>query len=332
MHEPDHALRFQRSSRQGDGRPAPSMRSLTYALITPARNEAQFIERTLESVVSQTQLPIRWIVVSDGSTDGTDELVQQYVRRYAWIELLRLETSQARDFASKARAFNAGHQRLRGVPYDIIGNLDADRSFDPEYFAFLLDRFAELPNLGVAGTPFLEDGEQYDYRFTNIDHVSGGCQLFRRECFEGLAGYVPVERGGIDWIAVTTARMNGWQTRTFLEKVCVHHRRMGSSARPWEPWFRRGEQDYALGNHAVWQLARSVYQSASRPYVIRGLMLLSGYLYGFVTRAKRPISNDLLRFHRAEQLARLRRVALRYVRLGSRPTTNDTAGDRPKHG
>ncbi|MFQ5793408.1 MAG: glycosyltransferase family 2 protein, partial [Acidobacteriota bacterium] len=226
---------------------------LRYALVTPARNEEEYIERTFQSVVRQTKRPIRWIIVSDGSTDGTDQIVHKYAQFHPWIELIHLPDRKDRNFAGKARAFNIGYQRLRQVPYDIIGNLDADLSFDEEYFAFLLEKFAEMPDLGVAGTPFVEGAGHYDYWFTNIEHVSGACQLFRRECFEGIGGYVRVKGGGIDWIAVTTARMKGWKTRTFVEKACFHHRKMGSAGgRLWRAWFRRGQEDYAMGGHPLW--------------------------------------------------------------------------------
>jgi hypothetical protein len=307
---------------------ALTTRPLTYALVTPARNEEEFIGRTLQSVVTQTTLPLRWIVVSDGSTDATDRIVQQYAEQHPWIELLRIEHDDGRSFARKVHAFNAGYAKLRDVPYDLIGNLDADLSFDEEHFTFLLDKFGELPDLGLAGTLLLEGGACPDYRFSDIQHVSGSCQLFRRECFEDVGGYRPVEGGGMDCIAVTTARMKGWGTRTFVEKVHVHHRKMGSVGRhPWEPWFRRGEEDYALGNHPLWQLARSVYQSTSRPYVIGGLLLLSGHAYGFLRRAPRPVARELVEFRRAEQWLRLKRAARRLWSPRNGPDGDPNRGD-----
>jgi glycosyltransferase involved in cell wall biosynthesis len=283
-------------------------RTLEYALVTAARNEAEYIEFTLQSVVGQTKLPVRWIVVSDGSTDETEEIVQKYARGHPWIELLRLADREQRNFAAKARAFNTGCQRLGHISCDIIGNLDADVSFEKDYFAFLLDRFIEMPDLGVAGTPFRPG--HYNYDFANIEHVSGPCQLFRRECLSEIGGYVPVEGGGIDWIAVTSARMKGWKTRTFLEKVLVHHREMGSAGQgPCGRWFRRGQEDYLMGGHPLWQLARSAYQMRSCPYVVGGLMLLLGYAHAFGRRGRRPVSAELVQFHRKEQMRRLIRAA-----------------------
>ena len=111
---------------------------------------------------------------------------------------------EGRDFAGKVHAFNAGYARVSDLDYDIIGNLDADITFDEEYFDFLLRKFAEKPRLGVAGTPFQDESMQYDYRIVSTQHVSGACQLFRRECFEEIGGYMPSKAGGVDLLAVTS--------------------------------------------------------------------------------------------------------------------------------
>ena len=193
---------------------------MKYVLITPAHNEEAFIERTLTSMVAQTQLPERWVIVDDGSTDRTAQIVEGYASRYQWIELFRVPERIDRSFAGKVHAFNAGLERIRSLEFDVIGNLDADLSFDPEYLGFLIGKFAEDPRLGVAGTPFTED-DGYDTArdsFEGENHVAGGCQLFRRQCFEEVGGYIPNRGGGIDWIAVTTARMKEWKTRSFPEK------------------------------------------------------------------------------------------------------------------
>lgn len=171
--------------------------NLKYVLITPARNEEAFIEQTIRSVIAQTVLPLKWIVVSDGSTDGTDGIVKKYAAEHRWIELLRMPERMERHFGGKAHAFNAGYVRVRELKYDIIGNLDADITFEEDYISFLLCKFVENPQLGVSGTPFNEESQKYDYRFTSIEHVSGACQLFRRECFEVIGGYVPLKAGGL---------------------------------------------------------------------------------------------------------------------------------------
>ena len=286
--------------------------TVRFALVTPARNEEAFIEATIRSVVAQTLRPCHWVIVSDGSTDRTDEIVQRYAREHAWIELVRMPERRDRQFAAKANSFNAGYARLRGLDYDYVGNLDADITFEPDYFEFLFAKFVATPSLGVAGTPFVETFDQpanhsYAHGNANLEHVSGACQLFRRECFEAVGGYVPVKGGAIDWIAVTTARMKGWQTRTFTEKVCFHHRVLGTgNNRPLMVPFHYGKKAYYTGSHPLWAMIRGVFQMKNEPRVIGGLMFQLGYLWGFIARIPRPISRDLIQFHRDEQMRRLK--------------------------
>ncbi len=281
----------------------------SYVLITPARNEGDFIEQTIRSVVSQTVLPLKWIVVSDGSTDSTDEIVSKYAMDYPWIELVRMPERRERHFAGKVHAFNAGYARVKNLEYDAIGSLDADISFDEDYFSFLLGKLAEDRALGLVGTPFKEGSNPiYDYRFVNVEHVSGACQLFRRDCFEGIGGYVPVRGGCIDHIAVISARMKGWKTRTFTDKVCLHQREMGTAQQGvLMAKFRIGRKDYSIGNHPSWELFRTVYQMTKRPFVVGGLLVLAGYVWALVRRDERPVPRELVAFVRHEQMRRLRR-------------------------
>jgi glycosyltransferase involved in cell wall biosynthesis len=294
----------------------------TYALITPARNEVQFIELTINSVLSQTQRPVKWVIVSDGSTDGTDDIVSKYAADHSWIELVRMPERDQRHFAGKVYAFNAGRARLAGLNFDVVGNLDADVSFGPGHFEFLVAKFADDPRLGIVGAPFREGTWQYDYRFSNIENVWGGCQLFRRGCFEDIGGYMPVKGGCIDHIAVISARMKGWRTRTFTESVCLHHRVMGTAqAGGLAARFRLGAKDYAVGNHPVWELFRMFYQMRQRPFVIGGMALGCGYGWSMVQRVKRPVSSDLVAFTRREQMQRLGRFLLRKHRVDTRAAT-----------
>ncbi len=280
----------------------------TYVLVTPARNEARFIEGTVKSVVAQSMRPLKWVIVSDGTTDGTDEIVSRYAVAYEWIELLRMPERTERHFAGKVFAFKAGKARVDDLPYEVIASLDADITFDPDYFKYLLGKLAVDPSLGVVGTPYVEKtGETFDYKFTSLDHVSGACQAFRRECYEGIGGYVPVKVGTIDCIAVMTARMKGWKTRTFTDKVSQHHRKVGTAQRgPMRANFYTGVMDYAMGNHPLWQLFRTVYQMSKKPFVVRGAALGAGYLWASLRRAPRPVSRELMQFHRHEQIQRLR--------------------------
>jgi len=284
-----------------------------YVLITPARNEVRFIELTLKSVVAQTARPLKWVIVSDGSTDGTDDIVRKYAAQHPWIELIRTPERRERHFAGKVYAFNAGYARVKDLKYDVIVSLDGDVSFDQDYFSFLLSKLAEDPALGLVGTPFKEGANRvYDYRFVSIEHVSGACQVFRRECLESVGGYIPVEGGGVDHIAVITARMKGWKTRTFTDKMCLHHRNIGTAQHGvLMSRFRTGVQDYALGSHPLWELFRAVRQMGNRPFGVGGLALLAGYVWSLARRAKRPVSRELVVFRRQEQMQRLKKFLTR---------------------
>jgi poly-beta-1,6-N-acetyl-D-glucosamine synthase len=282
---------------------------LKYVVVTPARNEAAFIENLIQSMLAQTVKPLRWVIVSDGSTDGMDAIVQRHSNDHPWIVLKRMPERRERHFAGKVLAFNAGYDAVRELPYEAIASLDADLTFEPRYFEFLLGKLAADATLGLVGTPFEEEGRSYDYRFTSIEHVSGACQLFRRRCFEDIGGYIPMEGGGIDHVAVLTARMKGWHTRTFTEMKSQHHRKQGTANRsPLQDKLRIGKLDYRLGGHPLWELFRATYQLAKPPYLLGGVFIFWGYFSQWLRRAPRPISDELVRFRQSEQKARLRKL------------------------
>jgi biofilm PGA synthesis N-glycosyltransferase PgaC len=289
-----------------------------YVVITPARDEEKFITKTLDSMVAQTRLPERWVIVDDGSTDRTAEIVQGYAKRFQWIQLVRRPQRSHRNFAGKAHAFNAGFERVRSLRFEVIGNLDADISFERDYFEFLMGKFCEFPKLGVAGTPMREAKyHALKNSFYNERDVFGACQIFRRQCFEEVGGYTPIKWGGIDWVAVRTARLKGWQTRSFSEKFFYHHRPMGATdSNTWKAKFDYGKKDYFLGNHPLWQVFRVSFQMTKRPYIVGGLVLLSGYFYSLASRMERPVAAELLKFHRQEQLERLKHLWVHFFKTG----------------
>jgi biofilm PGA synthesis N-glycosyltransferase PgaC len=284
---------------------------MNYVLITPARNEAAFIEKTLASMVAQKVLPERWVIVDDGSTDQTAEIVQSYAKRYPWIELVRRQRQLDRSFAGKVHAFNAGLDRVRSLQFEVVGNLDADLSFDPDYLAFLMQKFSEDPKLGVAGTPFTEEGGYDTARdsFEGESYVAGGCQLFRYQCFQEIGGYVPNPAGGVDWIAVMSARMKGWKVQSFPEKRFHHYRTLGTAEKGiLGASFSYGERAYYLGGSPIWNLFRGIYRMTRRPFVLDGMALMSGYCWAAMRRVKRPVSREMIRFHRREQMKKLRTI------------------------
>ena len=283
----------------------------SYVLITPARNEEAFIEKTLESMIQQTVPPLKWVIVNDGSTDRTAEIIDRYLGKCSWIEMVQMPQRRDRSFAAKVQAFNAGFERVKDLPYEVIGNLDADISFDKDHFEFLTRKFVEDPTLGVAGTIFREaggyssDGDSFEGR----KHVPGACQLFRRQCWEDTGGYIPIGAGGIDWLAVVTARMKGWKTESFRERWFFHHRHLGTAERNvLSSSFSYGEKDYYLGGHPIWELFRVAYRFAKPPFIIGGAALGLGYCWAFLKRMPRPVSPELMAFHRKEQMSKLKSI------------------------
>jgi cellulose synthase/poly-beta-1,6-N-acetylglucosamine synthase-like glycosyltransferase len=217
-----------------------------------------------------------------------------------------------RHFAGKVHAFNAGYVKAKELNPNVIGNLDADVSFEPYHFEFLIGKMAENTRLGLVGAPFREGSYQYDFRFTNVENVWGGCQLFRRECYEAIGGYTPVKGGGVDHIAVVSARMKGWKTRTFPEKVCIHHRVMNTAEQgALKAKFKLGAKDYSFGNHPVWELFRTLYQMTKPPAVLGGLALGAGYFWSMARRREVSVSSDLVAFTRHEQMLRLKSFVTR---------------------
>jgi Glycosyl transferase family 2 len=293
---------------------------MDYVLITAARNEADVIRVTLDSVVVQSRLPERWVIVDDGSTDSTAAIVEEYLPRFPWMRLVRRPPRSTRSFAGKVHALNAALELLEaeGVRFSILGNLDADVSFGPDYIDFLLECFARDARLGVAGTPFTQEGGYDSTRdsFEGNQYVAGPFQLFRADCFREIGGYVPNPAGGVDWIAVMTARMRGWTVTAFPEKRFHHHRPMGTAGRGRvAAMFSYGQKDYYLGGSPLWQIFRSGYQTTKRPFVLAGLALLCGYAWAMVVRMPRAVSPELMRFHRREQMRKLRSVIGALVRF-----------------
>lgn len=289
---------------------------LQYVIITPAKNEEAFLEPLIACMAAQTRLPLRWVIVSDGSTDRTDEIASRAAAEYPWIEFLRMPERRERHFGGKVNGFNAGRERIEHLPYHVIGCMDADLTFEPDYFEFLLGKFAADPKLGLGGTPFAEEGRTYDYRFSSTEHVSGACQVFRRECFDAIGGYVPLEGGGIDDVANIMSKMKGWRVQTFIEKHTDHHRPMGSANRGrFASSMHAGARAYVLGWHPLWQVFRSLYQMTRPPYFTGGIALFIGYMQAFLAREPRIVPQEAIEFQRRDQMRRLRAT----FGMGARP-------------
>ncbi len=201
-----------------------------YVLVTPARNEGRYLTETIESVLAQTVLPRRWVIVSDGSTDDTESIASRYSLQHSIITLIRRSGDATRNYGSKVRAIWAGSEELCNTEYDFIGILDADVSFERNYYENVLKEFDRNPRLGIAGGITRErDGHGFSLQFGTTERcVPGPIQLFRRQCYEEIGGLRALRYGGEDTAAIEMARMQGWEVLAFRDLVVWHHRRVGT--------------------------------------------------------------------------------------------------------
>lgn len=290
----------------------------SYVLITAARNEEAYIEKTIQSVIAQTILPKRWAIVSDGSTDRTDEIVKQYADKHDFIMLLRRSADQERNYGSKAKALKLAYEQLTSLEYDFVGNLDADVSFDSTYYENILKKFNENERLGLAGgIRFDLRDEQFHRVHCARNSVGGPFQLFRRECYEVIGGYRPLRFGTVDTVAETMVRMHGWEVESFPEFKVYHYRWTGTAggglvgAR-----FKVGAQNHSVGYHPLFQFMRCMSRVFHYPPLVGSFSELAGYFWASLRRRQREVPDDFVQYLRSEQIARLRAALPRKGHFG----------------
>jgi poly-beta-1,6-N-acetyl-D-glucosamine synthase len=284
------------------------MTPYSYVLMTAAYNEEENIEKTIESVLSQTLLPTRWVIVSDGSVDRTDEIVREYAKKHSFIHFLRVARAPGRSFGSKVRALHAAFEMLRDAAYEFIGNLDADVSVNPLYFEDLIARLVGRPQLGLAGGFVVEEanGEFRDRKWNRAYSVAHAAQVIRRECYEAIGGYSVLEYGGEDWHAQTGAKMKGWEVEAFPELKIFHHRHTGEGDNLLRHKFRQGRMDYSFGSDPLFEILKCAERLPERPFFIGNMVRLAGFAWSCVCRDSRPVSSDFIAFLRREQKQKVR--------------------------
>ena len=284
-----------------------------YVLVTAAYNEEALIETALSSVAAQTILPRKWVIVSDGSTDRTDEIVQQYAKAHGFISLYRISRPHPRNFAAQVDAINTGYSQLKSLQFRFVGNLDADISLESTYFADLLAAFQYDRLLGLSGGVICEEQngaflERSGNRPTSVPH---GVQMFRRECFEALGGYARLPYGGPDWHAEVSLRMRGWHVHTVPGLKAFHHRPTGSAGNRLRYWYQQGLMDFSLGSHPLFEMFKLARRLRGKPFLLGALARLAAFASAYCKGQKRMVSTEFVRFLRKEQMERLRQVAWR---------------------
>lgn len=281
-----------------------------YVLITPAHNEEEFVELVIQSVISQTILPKKWVVVDDGSTDGTEKIIRKFEVQHDFIMCHRIQMpSTGSRYARRAQAFLAGYEQIKTLAFNFIGGLDADISLEPTYYKCIFEEFDKNPQLGIASGVYVDKiGNRLQRVPIDMNHTPGAIQMFRRECYEAIGGYIPQKYGGDDSCAEIIARMNGWQTRSFPHYKVVHHRPVGTGdgKSVLRARFGQGLTEYGVATHPMFMLAKSFRRAfLEKPYFTASLARLAGFVYGYWLREERKIPPEAIRFVRREQIRRL---------------------------
>lgn len=278
-----------------------------YVLMTAAYNEQATIEKTLESVTHQSILPERWVIVSDASSDRTDEIIRAYAQNWPFIRYMRRERKPGRNFGAKVRALHSGFELLSDCEYSLIGNVDADVSLEPAYFEELIAHFDQRPRLGIAGGFFFEEknGEFRNRDANRTYAVTHAAQLVRRECYEAIGGYAVLEFGGEDWHAETSAKMKGWEIEAFPNLKIYHHRHTGEAGGLMRYKYRQGRMDYSFGSDPLFEIFKCLLRVPEKPFLLGCMARLTGFFWSNVRRDTRPVSQEFVEFLRTEQRAKL---------------------------
>jgi glycosyltransferase involved in cell wall biosynthesis len=282
---------------------------VTYALVTPARNEAENLRRLAECIAEQSASPLEWLIVDDGSTDGTVELAAALATEQPWVRVLASPGGEGalgdgRRSGRDIVAFKTGIAALEQRP-DVVVKLDADVSFAPDFFERMLGEFDADPRLGVAGGTCYEqeNGRWLEYRVTG-DHVRGATRAYRWECLQDVS---PLEQR-IGWEAVDEARaaLNGWHTRTLPDLAFYHHRRLGGRDGARRAWVAQGHLAHYLGYRVSFMLLKLLWRLRREPAAVA---MLWGYAEAAVRREERFPEEDVRAFLRRKQ--RIRALPLR---------------------
>lgn len=282
-----------------------------YVIVTPAYNEARYITATIESVAAQTIRPRKWIIVDDGSTDATGELIRQYAACYPWIEYVyRPKVAGQSYYGSNVEAIREGVRAGEGLAWDYLAILDADISLPKDYYETMLRRLERDPRLGIASGIYVDRLEDGRFRKACFDRRSTpkALMVFRRQCYEEIGGFVPMKYGGEDTVACGTARMKGWKTWSFPDVTVIHNKPIGTGhgSNILKIRFRNGLCEWGAATHPLFMTAKCLSRCAKEyPLLVSGFARLCGFFYGCIVNEKRQIPDALVAFIRREQRQRL---------------------------
>jgi poly-beta-1,6-N-acetyl-D-glucosamine synthase len=289
----------------------------SYVIITPARNEGQYLQKTIDSVVSQTLRPSKWIIVNDGSTDDTGPLVDTAAKMHSWIQAVHRPDRGFRKTGSGViEAFNSGLQFVADSPWEFIVKLDCDLTFAPDYFERIIGKFSGAPELGIASGVYLEKRQKSQWREVAMPayHTAGACKVVRRECFAQIGGFI-MDRGW-DTVDEIRAMTKGWKTTHFKDLKMKHMKPEGSSIGLWRTNVMLGEIYYLTGGSKFFFTLKLVGRSLRSPVVVGDIAMLLGYVRMVAKRQRKLVSAEEARCYRALLNARIISQVKRLLQLG----------------
>lgn len=276
-----------------------------YIIITPVKDEEEYIEFTIRSVINQTIRPSQWIIVDDGSVDGTRKIVDRYTRHYSWIKgVYGGDEGPRKPGERHIKAFYRGYGNLDFTNWQFVGKLDGDLSFESDYFERCLANFKKDQRLGIGGGVILNVvGESLIPEKHPLFHVRGATKIYRRECWEAIGGLIMVP--SYDTLDEVKANMLGYQTRSFPDLKVLHHRYTGKAYGMWGSSVKNGLGDYVSGYHPLFMIAKCMKRFVQKPYVVDALGLLYGYISGYIKNTPQVDDRALIIYLRQQQLRRL---------------------------
>jgi poly-beta-1,6-N-acetyl-D-glucosamine synthase len=270
-----------------------------YVVVSPVKDEARYVEHTLRSMTRQTLKPVSWVIVDDGSTDETREIVNRYAEQYSFIHVVQHRGSGVRAPGSAViRAFNCGCESLGTTDYDVIVKLDCDLGFGPDYFEKLIGRLMCEERLGIASGVYLEQDSTRTWRPVKMPsyHAFGACKAVRRSCFEQIGRFVSAK--GWDTVDEIRAMNLGWRTTHFVDLETTHHKPEGSGIGLLRTSKMHGEIFYTTGGDAFSLMFKGVRRLSTAPVVLGALALVFGYSAAALKRAPRLVTADEARAYR----------------------------------
>jgi glycosyltransferase involved in cell wall biosynthesis len=307
---------------------SPRDRALpAYVVVTPVRDELRHIPHTLRTMQAQTHLPLRWVIVDDGSTDGTSEILAAATAGLSWITVIDTG-SRARALGSaEVVAFQRGLETLpESLPWDFVVKLDGDVALAPDYFERLLARMDADPSWGIASGVYCEEDAQGHWAPVGMPayHAAGASKVVRRACFRQIGGFVA--RKGWDTVDEIRAGLAGWRTGHFAELQFRHLKPEGAAMGSLATHRFHGEIYYETGGGAGFLLLKSMHRAlTARPRLLGGAAMLWGYLASVLKGRERLVTDAEARFYRSLLRQRLAGSMSRRPRPASAP------GPRPQH-